>query len=694
MAPGATKADLEGINARFGFDSSSYLPPGSNHVLSEKNVSINEHNPKMAGEFGSDLKSVFGASNKGYGLYNDMPSFSPGMGAGLLGEDVGGSRFLGGMRNMSPYETVPTFQQGLFSNAIPDNNSSVCRFYQVGYCTRGGSCSFQHVNSQMGSGMAVNGIENGPMMLGSQFPRHANPQQLQDSVMVPSFVPVGGLQGVPGAGYPNTMNLYQQQPAMPLQAHNAPTSLYSYQNPGSNGFGVGYQNQLGNAVNPALNGIYSTSGFAIPGMNLTDMYNSSMLNSQGKKKSKRASGSGIVAAPMEDANRYAGIALEDLAKEIPQMCKDQHGCRYLQKKLEEGKRRQTNLIFSEVSPHIVELMTDPFGNYLCQKLLEFCGDDQRTSIVETVATDLVQISLNMHGTRAVQKLIEFMSNAKQISIVVNVLSPHVVTLIKDLNGNHVIQKCLNRLTSQDNQFIYNAVAENCVEVATHRHGCCVMQRCIDHAADEQKIQLAKEITKKALELVQDPFGNYVVQYILDLGEARFNDALIRRFLGHISTLSIQKFSSNVIERCIRVAEDETRRLLIDEIMQRRDRLDRMLRDPYGNYVVQTALDFAENTQRTRLVDTLRPLLPGIRNTPYGKRIQGKLFRVQQQQMNGPSAQLALMASTQTGVLGNGGFGYRYEYNNGLYVQPIRQQFGYGYQTPQRQQQLDSGLYTS
>jgi hypothetical protein len=31
------------------------------------------------------------------------------------------------------------------------------------------------------------------------------------------------------------------------------------------------------------------------------------------------------------------------------------------------------------------------------------------------------------------------------------LSLHVVALIKDLNGNHVIQKCLNKLPPEDNQ---------------------------------------------------------------------------------------------------------------------------------------------------------------------------------------------------------------------------------------------------
>ena len=56
------------------------------------------------------------------------------------------------------------------------------------------------------------------------------------------------------------------------------------------------------------------------------------------------------------------------------------------------------------------------------------------------------------------------------------------------------------------------------------------------------------ITYHALPLVQDPFGNYVVQYVLDLGEVEYTDALVRRFLEHVSDLSVQKFSSNVIEK--------------------------------------------------------------------------------------------------------------------------------------------------
>ncbi|KAF8887767.1 armadillo-type protein [Infundibulicybe gibba] len=334
-------------------------------------------------------------------------------------------------------------------------------------------------------------------------------------------------------------------------------------------------------------------------------------------------------------NRFAGTRLEDLQGEIPALCKDQHGCRYLQKKLEEGVPEHRDMIFRETFGHFADLMTDPFGNYLCQKLLEYSTDEQRNVICESVAQDLVNISLNMHGTRAVQKMIDFLSTKRQADLrynaqihsIIVALSLHVVVLIKDLNGNHVIQKCLNKLAPEDNQFIYNAVAANCVEVATHRHGCCVLQRCIDHASDHQRIQLVNEITYNALTLVQDPYGNYVVQYILDLNDNRFSDAVIRQFAGNVCALSVQKFSSNVIEKCVRVAEHSTRKMLIEELLNR-TRLEKLLRDSYGNYCVQTALDYAEPTQRALLVEGIRPVLPLIRNTPYGKRIQNKLQREQ------------------------------------------------------------------
>lgn len=325
----------------------------------------------------------------------------------------------------------------------------------------------------------------------------------------------------------------------------------------------------------------------------------------------------------EENARFANVKLEDITGEIYGLCKDQHGCRYLQKKLEDRTPEHIQLIFAETNTHVVELMTDPFGNYLCQKLLEYTNDDQRTVLIRNAAPQMVKIALNQHGTRALQKMIEFISTREQIQIIIEALQFEVVHLIQDLNGNHVIQKCLNHLSPEDAQFIFDAVGTNCVVVGTHRHGCCVLQRCIDHASGLQKGQLIRHITMNAFALVQDPFGNYVVQYILDLGEPSFSEPLCRTFCGSVALLSKQKFSSNVIEKCIRTADEETKRYLVEELMAPAD-LEKLLRDSFANYVVQTAMDYADPQTKARLVDCIRPIIPSIRHTPYGRRIGGKI----------------------------------------------------------------------
>jgi len=64
-------------------------------------------------------------------------------------------------------------------------------------------------------------------------------------------------------------------------------------------------------------------------------------------------------------------------------------------------------------------------------------------------------------------------------------------------------------------------------------------------------------------------------------------------------------------------------MLIEEMLQPHE-LDRLLRDSFANYVIQTALDYANPVMKARLIDAIRPRLPDIRTTPYGRRIQAKI----------------------------------------------------------------------
>ncbi|KAJ7968186.1 Pumilio 7 like [Quillaja saponaria] len=315
-------------------------------------------------------------------------------------------------------------------------------------------------------------------------------------------------------------------------------------------------------------------------------------------------------------------SLADAQGYIYLIAKDQHGCRFLQRVFDEGTPQDVRVIFNEIIDHVVELMMNPFGNYLMQKLLDVCNEEQRLQILLMVTVEpgqLVRISLNTHGTRVVQKLIETLKTRQQKSLVISALEPGFLALIKDLNGNHVVQRCLQCLGNEDNKFIFVAAAKYCVDIATHQHGCCVLQRCISHSIGDHRDNLVAEISANGLLLSQDAYGNYVVQFILELKIPSATSNLISQFEGNYVHLSTQKFSSHVIEKCLMVFNNENQSRVIAELLST-SHFEQLLQDPHANYVVQTALRFSEGHWHNRLVEAIESHKAISRNSPYSKRI--------------------------------------------------------------------------
>ncbi len=67
-----------------------------------------------------------------------------------------------------------------------------------------------------------------------------------------------------------------------------------------------------------------------------------------------------------EAARYDNVPIENYRGKLYELCKDQHGCRYLQKRLEEKNPEHTMLIFIETCPFVIELMT---GKYIKHSIL-------------------------------------------------------------------------------------------------------------------------------------------------------------------------------------------------------------------------------------------------------------------------------------------------------------------------------------
>jgi pumilio RNA-binding family len=90
----------------------------------------------------------------------------------------------------------------------------------------------------------------------------------------------------------------------------------------------------------------------------------------------------------------------------------------------------------------------------------------------------------------------------------------------------------------------------CKQIGMHKHGCCVMQRCLEKGALQQKLALADVIIENLAELIEDPYGNYLVQNVLKLKSTEKNEMIFAAIAKDFVRLSQLKFSSNVLEKCL------------------------------------------------------------------------------------------------------------------------------------------------
>ncbi|XP_023529396.1 pumilio homolog 12-like isoform X1 [Cucurbita pepo subsp. pepo] len=315
-------------------------------------------------------------------------------------------------------------------------------------------------------------------------------------------------------------------------------------------------------------------------------------------------------------------SVDEVRGKIFLMAKDQHGCRFLQRKFMEGTDDDIEKIFNEIIDHVVDLMVDPFGNYLVQKLLEVCNEDQRMKFLRRITQnhgEIILVSCDMHGTRAVQKVIETLKTQEQVFMIVSSLKSGMVTLMKNVNGNHVAQHCLDYLMPSS-EVLFDAVRNSCVDLATDRHGCCVLQKYLTCSNSVLRDNLISEIAHNALVISQDQYGNYVVQFILRLKRRWYTEAIVKQLEGSFGDLAMQKYSSNVVEKCLESAREcgDISKIVLELINDLR--FDKIMQDPYGNYAIQTALGSTKGTLHSKLVEAIKLHAPVLRTSPYGKKV--------------------------------------------------------------------------
>ncbi|KFY14193.1 hypothetical protein V492_02790 [Pseudogymnoascus sp. VKM F-4246] len=315
--------------------------------------------------------------------------------------------------------------------------------------------------------------------------------------------------------------------------------------------------------------------------------------------------------------------LKNIYSHVVEFSGDQHGSRFIQMKLETANSDEKEQIFREIQPNALQLMTDVFGNYVIQKLFEHGNQIQKKILAEIMKNHVVELSLQMYGCRVVQKALEHVLADQQAELVKE-LQIDVLKCVKDQNGNHVIQKAIERCPTEQVQFILDAFRGQVHTLATHPYGCRVIQRMLEYCTPKDQASVLKELFACAQMLIIDQYGNYVVQHVIQHGKSEDQAELISMVTNQVLALSKHKFASNVVERSIVCGSASQRQAIVAQIValdaDGSSPLQLMMKDQYGNYVVQKLLAQLKGEERDAFIEDIKPQLMQLKKYNYGKQI--------------------------------------------------------------------------
>ncbi|KAL5705275.1 hypothetical protein ACHQM5_023603 [Ranunculus cassubicifolius] len=312
--------------------------------------------------------------------------------------------------------------------------------------------------------------------------------------------------------------------------------------------------------------------------------------------------------PERNAGSVRRPSRRSLAKKLYQ-----NDCLILQHRLHQGSPQEKDMIFEVLIKHMVELMMDPHGTYVAQKMLRYGNAEQRMKILHAVTKgpgELVRISRDVHGTRAVQELINYLTTSEEKSAFISALQPALLDLMQDLHGHHVVLHCLQLLPNEDNKFIFDGAVKFCFELATNPYGCYVLGSCITYATEQVRKVLLSKISSRADILAPEPLGNYIIRFILELEIGSVNATVMSQLEGKYVMLSKRKFSSRVIEKCLKVFGEEGREKIVNELISY-PQFAMLLTDKYAHYVIQTTLQVTKGHLKEKLLEAIWPYIDTI-----------------------------------------------------------------------------------
>jgi len=200
------------------------------------------------------------------------------------------------------------------------------------------------------------------------------------------------------------------------------------------------------------------------------------------------------------------------------------------------------MIATELGKNVVDCISSMHGNHVIQKCIEQMPPDSVSFIIEAVEKDTERWGSHMYGCRVIQRLLEHCASHQLQKILEHILKS-IPKLAQDPYGNYVVQHMLEHGRKEDKKRVVSIIQDHVVDFAMHKCSSNVVEKCFEiatvgehaYALDDERAKLMNTVlgtddNPPLYQMMDNKFGNYIVQRMIEHSRGKERDLLHKRLL--------------------------------------------------------------------------------------------------------------------------------------------------------------------
>lgn len=264
----------------------------------------------------------------------------------------------------------------------------------------------------------------------------------------------------------------------------------------------------------------------------------------------------------------------------------------------------------------------------CADLIQAITDgpaEERHEIAAWLLPYVKPLSLSKQGTHIVQKMLEVGQKADKERITAE-LKPFTRELYESAHGNHVLAKIVEQLPSATVLFVVREFLGQVREVARHQYGCRILERLIEHCEDDGDMAtLIDEVVSDSEPLCRHPFGNFVVQHLLEHGSIERREGIHFQVAHKLPALAMHRTASHFVQQLVSYSEPAVQERIVRSLLQAEEpnSFQEITGSRYGSFVVEqlAGIDGTYEEVRNALMEVFPLLTPA--QVKFAKRVIDK-----------------------------------------------------------------------